>query len=89
VADPTGGERLVGWSQSAYTWLLVRPVSPGFWLAALVFLVLATVANVADGDWLSVALGSLLAAVVGSRLWDLRGAAGNGPASGQDRTASR
>lgn len=89
MADPRGGEGLVGWARSAYTWWLLRPVSRGFWFAALVFLVVATVANAADGDWLSVALGSLLAAVVGLRLWDLRGTAGDLPASGQDRTASR
>ncbi|MCZ2814325.1 MULTISPECIES: hypothetical protein [unclassified Modestobacter] len=89
MADPTGGERSAGWARSAYAWLLVRPVSRGFWAAALVFLVLVTVSNAVDGDWLSVALGSLLAAVVGLRLWDLRGASGDLPASGQDRTASR
>lgn len=89
MADPTGGERLVGRARSAYTWLLLRPVSRGSWAAALVFLVLVTGTNAADGDWLSVAVGGLLAAVVGLRLRDLRGAAGDLPESGQDRTASR
>ncbi|MGY1843677.1 hypothetical protein [Modestobacter sp. SYSU DS0875] len=89
MADPTGGARLAGWARSAYAWLLLRPVSRGFWLAALLFTVGTTVVNAADGDRLSALLGSLLAAVAGARLWTLRPAVRAGRPAGQDRAASR
>lgn len=80
---------MVGWARSAYTWLLLRPVSRGFWSAALLFLVAATVANAASGDWLSVVVGSLVAAVISRRLWTLRGADEDRLPTGQERAAKR
>ncbi|MCZ2839730.1 hypothetical protein [Modestobacter sp. VKM Ac-2985] len=89
MADPTGGERLVDWARSTYTWLLLRPVSRGFWIVAAVFLVGTAVANAADGNWVSAVFGVLLAGVAGSRLWALCGTGEDRPPSGQARTASR
>ncbi|MCZ2827057.1 MULTISPECIES: hypothetical protein [unclassified Modestobacter] len=89
MADPASGERLADWARSAHTWLLLRPVSRGFWAVAAVFLVGTAVANAADGNWLSAVFGVLLAGVAGSRLWALRGTGEDRPPSGQARTASR
>jgi ABC-type anion transport system duplicated permease subunit len=45
---------------------------PGLLLAAVLFFLVTGVVNAADGDWVSLIIGSLIAVVCAGRLWSLR-----------------
>jgi hypothetical protein len=47
---------------------------PGVLLAAVLFFLVTGVVNAADGDWVSLVIGSLIAVVCAVRLWRLRAA---------------
>jgi len=47
---------------------------PGVLLAAVLFFLVTGVVNAADGDWVSLIIGSLIAVVCAVRLWRLRSA---------------
>jgi hypothetical protein len=47
---------------------------PGLLLAAVLFFLVTGVVNAADGDWVSLIIGFLIAVVCAVRLWRLRSA---------------
>ena len=47
---------------------------PGVLFAAVLFFLVTGVVNAADGDWVSLIIGSLIAVVCAVRLWRLRSA---------------
>ena len=64
------------WVRAAYAWVVSWMVTStahrGVLLAALIFLTAVSVANAARGDWLSVAVGLIVAVACARRLASLR-----------------